>query len=477
MLLGAIAVAAGVLLGDSVARASICYYCGSNSATVGDGIVFDELNGGGDQRPNGPKVTGARLADGTDVIVKVHRHFLYAQAKRGPRIYRGQELVGLIVDLKMDDGRAYQIRLMSVWDGCLNTDTQCHDKERKDQPPTQCQRQTFWVSPFEEVPYYDFKVRKTSRRTGVGALDPEDPKAGNDPRRGRDRPLVISAPAKAEGAKADRYGYGSCGGRCQEEEFQEHICKGPYRSDDTLWKNIDATAIVFAGDHYDTAEKTVSKIDEKKGWFNLACAGTAPYKMHMLRHTEAGSITPDGTPRNTTLPQRTAMLKAITADYCGDGRGWTGDGTPLYWADAQGFYQWPSANILGEPDSRGIEAIWGPTGALCLNTPRRKPDPPAPLSTYPQCNAPSVERSVVESICSSSTPKRTYTIAPPGPGKAASTVGKIPECDAAWAEWWKREYEKSPKGAFPYVLTVNREKHADAVKYCNPPGNPVPPAH
>jgi hypothetical protein len=464
IILGGIVIAAGVLLGSPVARAGFCYFCGSNSATVGDGVVFDELNSRGDRRPGGPKLAAAKLADGTPVTVKVKRHFLSAVA--GKRTYTGQELVGMVVDISLQDGRAYQLKLVNVWDGCRHNDTAC-DPKRKEK----CNRMTFWVSPFEEVPYYEFKFRKTARRTGVAALDPDDPKAAADPKRGPDRPLKISAQqARADGSKTAPKD--TCSDRCKEEEFVEHICNGDLHADDDLWSTHRATAIVFEGDRYDPDNKTVSELPADKGWFNLACAGTAPFKMHMLRHTRAGSVTPDGTPRNTTLPQRTAMLKAITADYCGDGRGWTGDGTKLWWADAQGWFQHPTADIIAAPDSKGIEAIWGPSGALCLNSPRRLPEPPAPLTTYPACDAPSVQRPTVETICRAA--KKQYTESPPGLAKAPTTA-QIPPCDAAWADWWKKQSGKSATAATPYVLTVNREKHLDAAKYCNPSGNPVPP--
>ena len=84
------------------------------------------------------------------------RHFLSAVA--GKRTYTGQELVGLIIDIKVPDGRAYQLRLRSVWDGCRHNENVC-DPKRKEPA---CNRLTFWVSPYEEVPYYDFQYRKTS---------------------------------------------------------------------------------------------------------------------------------------------------------------------------------------------------------------------------------------------------------------------------------------------------------------------------
>ena len=99
----------------------------------------------------------------------------------------------------------------------------------------------------------------------------------------------------------------------QEEEFEEHICKGTLDGDDDLWKTHHATAIVFEGDHYNPDNKTV-QIPVGKGWFNLACAGTAVFKMHMLRHTKAGSITPDGTPSKHNTP---ATDRDAEGDHCG----------------------------------------------------------------------------------------------------------------------------------------------------------------
>ncbi len=50
--------------------------CGANSATVGDGLVFDELDSSGVQ-PNrgGLTVVGSRLPDGRAVQLKVSRHY------------------------------------------------------------------------------------------------------------------------------------------------------------------------------------------------------------------------------------------------------------------------------------------------------------------------------------------------------------------------------------------------------------------
>ena len=118
-------------------------------------------------------------------------------------------------------------------------------------------------------------------------------------------------------------------------------------------------AILFAGDRYDSLDKTVVATGAAaSGWINVACAGTALAKLYLTRHTEASQITV------TTRGERQSMLKMFTADICGDGTSATVHGQPLLWADAKGITTFASA-----PAS--IEAIWNDAGAVCLDTPRR----------------------------------------------------------------------------------------------------------
>jgi hypothetical protein len=120
-------------------------------------------------------------------------------------------------------------------------------------------------------------------------------------------------------------------------------------------------ALIFAGDRYDAVHKTV-KIDPPSScWFNIACAGSAMAKMHLLRHTTAGSDADHA----TTQPQRQTMLKMITDDICGTGQSFTVDGENVYYED---MWLWhPFAAVPGS-----IEAMWGDQGALCLDEPRRQ---------------------------------------------------------------------------------------------------------
>lgn len=119
-------------------------------------------------------------------------------------------------------------------------------------------------------------------------------------------------------------------------------------------------ALVFTGDRYDAVHKTVS--DRTGGFFNVACAGSAMAKLHLLRHTAAGQ---DAT-HTTSLSDRTAMLKMLTADVCGTGRSFTRDGEAVFYTDWHNWHPF-QPGFLGK-----YEAIWTDAGAICLDEPRRE---------------------------------------------------------------------------------------------------------
>lgn len=137
-------------------------------------------------------------------------------------------------------------------------------------------------------------------------------------------------------------------------------------------------ALVFAGDQYDARKKTVAP-PRAGAWFNVACAGSALAKMHLLRHTEAGSYNstyqvdpPNGPVRGpyvTTFDQRQAMFKMLTDDICGTGRSFTMDGEPVFYADVR---QWHPLDFSGRVPRNGrLEALWDRYGAICLDEARR----------------------------------------------------------------------------------------------------------
>jgi hypothetical protein len=118
-------------------------------------------------------------------------------------------------------------------------------------------------------------------------------------------------------------------------------------------------ALVFTGDRYNAVRKTVT--DKADGWFNVACAGSAMAKLHLLRHTTAGGAPPV---YNTNVSQRQAMLKMLTSDVCGTGRSFTVDGENVHYTDQRDWHPLPS--VTGT-----TESIWTDHGAICLDEPRR----------------------------------------------------------------------------------------------------------
>jgi hypothetical protein len=120
-------------------------------------------------------------------------------------------------------------------------------------------------------------------------------------------------------------------------------------------------AILFTGDRYAADTKTViaSTYADAGKWFNIACAGSALAKLHLNRHTTAGS-TRDFT---TTAGQRQTMLKMYSGDFCGTGDAYTVAGTPIHWLTTTGLSS-PSITV------NSVESFWGAGGASCLTVHR-----------------------------------------------------------------------------------------------------------
>jgi ADYC domain len=285
--------------------------CDTNAATIGDGILFDEMDLSGAYNAGGVRIDSATLQDTTPVALGVEGDRLVAiDLADSSRVYRGAELTRMIVklyyapspgDLNIPEERI-ELRINAV------ITTQASDAL------------TFWEGADDKVETYDIAARRESR---------PPPKPG---------------------------------------DFDIRICKGDLL-ESVGWPDITSHgALVYAGDHLDAWSRTV-EAPVSPTLFNLACAGTAMAKLHLLRHTEASNY--NGL-YPTAIPDRTAMLKMINADYCGDGRSFTIDGQPLRWQDNTGFAQRPlSLDTTAGGDIWSIEAIWGPSGAICLDIPRR----------------------------------------------------------------------------------------------------------
>lgn len=144
-------------------------------------------------------------------------------------------------------------------------------------------------------------------------------------------------------------------------KYESHLVAGEILSVCPGSLPNEAVVTLIRGETYDRAQKTVQPA--QLGWFTLACADEAVFKMKRMNYGPNAYFNNTGMP--ASVAQRQATLKMITADYCGNGNSYTVQGTPLIWIDA--------AHTVGPekvqtPNQR--EAFWDENGALCLDTPR-----------------------------------------------------------------------------------------------------------
>jgi len=175
-----------------------------------------------------------------------------------------------------------------------------------------------------------------------------------------------------------------------EQEFKNPVCRANVASTEKIWVGVEHSAIAFAGDRYEPAQKLVADENRAKTWFNLACAGSATAKLHLMRHTNAGAWTAatwqpgsdvraPSAPFHTDVLQRQAMLKMFAADYCGTGQPFTVDGQPLLYEDSRHWFApWTigvdalsvAADGTVSPPGSTMEALWTDQRALCVSWPR-----------------------------------------------------------------------------------------------------------
>jgi hypothetical protein len=295
------------------------FVCGDNAPVTGDGFLFDELDLCGAPNYAGVRITGATRPEipglpragerRIPVVLDVDRHFFFTADADGTE-RRGSALLGTVISFEDELGATFQVLFAAIND------------HHNDPAPI-----VFQAGRPEPVPTYELKVR---RPTDVGS---------------------DNAPA-----------------------FPRFVCNHEEVPADPLWAAYPHDSLVFRGDHYSGLEKRVREdSDPAQGWSFLACAGGAGAKMHLYRHTFAGGFDyasgHDTADYPTELKERTALVKAITADYCDSGADrFTVRGQPLQLAVRKDW--WPATDLSVPGGVRSIEAVWTPRGARCLDEPR-----------------------------------------------------------------------------------------------------------
>lgn len=137
--------------------------------------------------------------------------------------------------------------------------------------------------------------------------------------------------------------------------LHKNVCSG------SLLDPLTAAATIIGGETYNNDTKTVEP--NRAGWFTIACAGSAAAKMKLMGYSPQTEF--DGTGAPSTVAQRNATLKMITADYCGEGESYTENGTPVVWNNQAGSVDSSSWHTPGL-----VEAVWNDEGAVCLGSTR-----------------------------------------------------------------------------------------------------------
>jgi hypothetical protein len=147
------------------------------------------------------------------------------------------------------------------------------------------------------------------------------------------------------------------------------------------WKNVctdtPANGEDFMGMHThwsvvferDRINATDLYVYEDAAYFSIGCAGHTLAKLYLTGHTHSASSAFD---ISRTVDQRTAMLKVLTADYCGDGTVMTVAGVKLQWKDSAGTMDYPKDDSDPPVSTPGLlEAKWDDEGnIICLEDPR-----------------------------------------------------------------------------------------------------------
>ena len=117
-------------------------------------------------------------------------------------------------------------------------------------------------------------------------------------------------------------------------------------------------AVLFEEDRVDADQLRVTHLE--RNWFNIGCKGHTLAKLHLFGRTKAAQFWLGAT---TSLNERTALIKLLAGDYCGNGNAFTVAGVPLQIRDRRNWYNDVTNLQL-------LEAKWTENGATCLNVPR-----------------------------------------------------------------------------------------------------------
>jgi hypothetical protein len=350
-----------------------CPDCSKNAATVGDGVVFDQLNMNGS---NGKRITvideklcTAPIDPVENYCPSWERAFTYVPndyvsddyVPKDKRMAYGlmarrfsggawhddvaaADLPGrLVITIQSDCEATYELFVQRA------TSTELWEELPAPRPADYERRK----EEYEHLPEYEIGFVKTGGCRGETFLS----RGGIGSRR------------SSAGGSGGQVGSGGSPGN-NDLTFGAHdrlvggvVIRPVCPVEDAVTDNPARPAIVYSGDNIDSDHKEVTDRSSIR-WFNLACNGTALAKLHFLRHTRqvGGS--------NQIAADRQTLLKMLTADYCGTGTSYTINGHPLrYWDGMHGLGR-TTFPTLSEAERSEIEAMWTPSGAACLNTPR-----------------------------------------------------------------------------------------------------------
>jgi len=152
---------------------------------------------------------------------------------------------------------------------------------------------------------------------------------------------------------------------------------------DPEWPGKPRHMIFHEGDRYDPLQRIVTSTGPATaGWFNISCAGSVPFKLHLQRHTEPGT----NPLHPTTRLQRQALMRAYASVVCWGGPSFTVQGERLDLADSQGVMSFNP--LLTWASMSKIEGLWDDTHAICRGEHRLvHHDPLPPLSAISQAEA------------------------------------------------------------------------------------------